>query len=58
MFSSDSIAVWALVHDQTREIVENPRFRLFFKKSIFDDFGRLVRPETMEMYNFWSRNRV
>ena len=58
MFSSDSIAVWALVHDQTREIVENPRFWLFLKKSIFDDFGVLVRPETMEMHNFWWRNRV
>ena len=58
MFYSDSIAVWALVHDQTREIVENPRFRLFLKKSIFDDFRRLVRPETMDVYNFWSRNRV
>ena len=58
MFSSDSIAVWALVHDETCENVENPRFQLFLKKSIFDDFGVLVRPETMEMYNFLWRNRV
>ena len=35
VFSSDSIAVWALVHDQTCENVENPRFWLFFEKVDF-----------------------
>ena len=35
VFSSDSIAVWALVHDQTCENVENPWFWLFFEKVDF-----------------------
>ena len=57
-FSSQNKFRLFSVFNQTREIVENPRFWLFLKKSIFDDFGRLVRPETMEIYNFRWRNRV
>jgi len=52
VFSSNSAAIWALVQGPSPENGRISRFQPFLKKPIFDDFGGLVRPQTMEIWRF------